>query len=43
MAEKGAEGGCFREIEDLNLGLALAIEDDDPWAALEGAGRCCGR
>jgi hypothetical protein len=37
MAEKGAEGGRFRELEDLDPGFTVTVEDDDPRAAMSRA------
>jgi len=39
MAEMGAEGGRFREFEDLHPGIAVTVEDDDPWATVVSACR----
>ena len=39
MAEMGAKGGRFGELEDLHPGLAVTIEDDDPGAAVMRACR----
>jgi hypothetical protein len=39
MAEMGAKGGRFGELEDLHPGFAVTIEDDHPWAPLTRACR----